>query len=685
MPESVFRNLSSVLDVSNILIVSEDIYAQARVGKTLSAGGLECLKFVDSFETASTAIDEEMPDLVILNNDFTVDVIIELCQQLKSILDDNIPVVCYLPRHDQDARLEAFKSGVTEIIIQPSSDGEFILRIRRALERRNLLKQLRRDKVRFQKDLVAAQNMQCDLLQSKETIDAISETRNVEIDTFYEASNMLGGDWWHVMPIDNDRVGLLTFDISGHGVTAAINAFRLQLIILSLKEERRRPAIWMSLLNKELYKILPPEQFASGFYGVYHRRKHELEYVNAGSPTPFVFRDRKSGFDKLQTTGPILGCASEINYESKIEVLAPNDRLFLYSDALYEDFEHPENTLGTDELGELLLKISENQHTGPAFIEAVFEKMVQRTNNKKFDDDLTILSMKVLPPKDMRSYYRTSAVKNCVWIASPSSHVVTEELIEYLYGEYGSSLHVGDKLPAGSEVDFVIVAETHIDRLKLARDHSTEFFSSILISSDRCHDEIADFVLPMDTDFETLKSVSKACRELRLQSHSLREEVSLRKSAIGTINNGEFSFSTLTEARNLSTMLAIACPNADMVAIGLRELMVNAVEHGNLEISSQQKQDLIMSGNWRNEIETRLQDPRYSEREVVIRYSRTAEQITFLIEDEGSGFDFAALDKEQPTGTTYRGRGIALARQLAFPEIEYLGCGNIVRAVINLN
>ncbi len=692
MPKQALQNLAVVsrefqskLEDASILIITNEELARDRVARVLLNADLQCLEFAENFSSASIAVNEHVPDLVILNTDLDAEANLEVCRRLRSLLDEQIPIILQLPRDDQLTRLKAFRAGATEIITDPSSEGEFILRVKRALERKNLVNQLRKDQARLQQDLQAAQNMQSALLPSEKNIAKFSEARNVEIESFYEASNMLGGDWWYAAAIDNSRLGIFLFDLSGHGVTAAINAFRLQLLVRSLKEYKAEPGLWMSTLNNELEKILPAEQFSTGFYGIYHKRKQTLEYVNAGSPCPFVFRKNGKAFQKLDSTGPILGCVSGIEYEAKTVTLKSNDRVFLYSDALYEDFDNPDNSLSSQELGEQISDILVNQKVEEGkFVEAVIQRMVDRTGKSKFDDDLTVLSMKVLPPKSIQEYCRTEAVKDCVWIASPQCDTISEELIEYLYGEYGASLHLGEELPPDSQVDFVITDEANLDKLQIAKENSTEFLSSIVIASSAVNQDIADFVLPETADIEMLKTVCRACREISQQSQNLRQEVSLRKSAIGTINNGEFSFKTLIEARNLSTMLAIACPNADLVAIGLRELMVNAVEHGNLEITSEQKQKLIMSGSWKAEIDRRLELPQYINREVVIRYARSSKRITFTIEDEGAGFDYAALDQETPSETTYRGRGIALAKQLAFPDIEYLGCGNKVRASIDL-
>ncbi|MEN8180423.1 MAG: response regulator, partial [Pseudomonadota bacterium] len=70
---------------------------------------------------------------------------------------------------------------------------------------------------------------------------------------------------------------------------------------------------------------------------------------------------------------------------------------------------------------------------------------------------------------------------------------------------------------------------------------------------------------------------------------SLQKETLQTAHTLCLMQNGRFQFRTLQEGRNLATLLANASPNAGNVVIGLSELMVNAVEHGNLGISYEEK------------------------------------------------------------------------------------------------
>jgi len=240
------------------------------------------------------------------------------------------------------------------------------------------------------------------------------------------------------------------------------------------------------------------------------------------------------------------------------------------------------------------------------------------------------------------------------------------------------------ELPERAMVGLVIVDDDHHEAIGQAAGRNAGAQQSILITAAKSAHARADFVLSADVDIASITSVVNAAKDFHDQVMNLKSEVARRKSAVGTILRGEFALRTLDEARNLATMIAHACPNSDLVAIGLQELLINAVEHGNLEIDAEMKQALLMDGKWREEVEARLQNPEFSDRIVTLSFQRSARLISMTVQDEGSGFDHERYNATNGAAVGYRGRGIAMARELSFSSLTYLGAGNVVEATIVL-
>jgi len=133
-------------------------------------------------------------------------------------------------------------------------------------------------------------------------------------------------------------------------------------------------------------------------------------------------------------------------------------------------------------------------------------------------------------------------------------------------------------------------------------------------------------------------------------------------------------------------VLANAFPEPKRVVIGLSELLVNAVEHGNLGITYEEKTRLREEGRWEAEVELRLADPAHADKQVRVHFWRESEQICVRIEDQGQGFEwqkYVDMDPERAFDT--HGRGIAMSRLISFDSIEYKGAGNRVEVSVRID
>lgn len=167
-----------------------------------------------------------------------------------------------------------------------------------------------------------------------------------------------------------------------------------------------------------------------------------------------------------------------------------------------------------------------------------------------------------------------------------------------------------------------------------------------------------------------------AC-ELR---RALARKIDETENTIELLNSGAFYFQTLKEAELLSVHLCSSASDP-MMGIALMELLINAVEHGNLEISYEEKGEHRALGTFEEEVERRLKQPEFRDRRVKVEVERRGDHLEVEITDAGPGFDFEryrSLDKERMFHS--HGRGILIAG--ANLELEYLEPGNRVRVKI---
>ena len=164
---------------------------------------------------------------------------------------------------------------------------------------------------------------------------------------------------------------------------------------------------------------------------------------------------------------------------------------------------------------------------------------------------------------------------------------------------------------------------------------------------------------------------------------SLQKESKNLQKCMNLLHQARFDFRTLKEARNLGTFVAKVFPEPEKSVLGLTELLVNAVEHGNLGISYQDKTELNEKGEWEQEVWRRLELAEYRDKRASLTLEQDQHEVRALISDQGDGFDWQPyLDIDLSRIFDTHGRGIAMARGLSFDQVEFLGKGNQVRVTV---
>lgn len=121
--------------------------------------------------------------------------------------------------------------------------------------------------------------------------------------------------------------------------------------------------------------------------------------------------------------------------------------------------------------------------------------------------------------------------------------------------------------------------------------------------------------------------------------------------------------------------------SCDEITLVLREMLMNAIEHGNLEISYAEKTEAQRDGTYMQLIRDRQKVEPYKSRRVTVEFSLNHKRVWFRISDEGNGFDHEAMrageEERMRSLQESHGRGIALARVL-FDVVRYNEKGNSV-------
>ncbi len=162
-----------------------------------------------------------------------------------------------------------------------------------------------------------------------------------------------------------------------------------------------------------------------------------------------------------------------------------------------------------------------------------------------------------------------------------------------------------------------------------------------------------------------------------------KQDAADKLKACDYLQDATLAFRTDAEARQIAILLSSFCAASEIAMMGLTELMLNAVEHGNLGITYEEKTSLIDQGRLREEVTRRLALPEFSDKTATVRFRRLGNRLVFNITDQGKGFEWPRYLEMSPERLMHNhGRGIAMSHNIVFSSLTYHAPGNSVEAVI---
>lgn len=227
---------------------------------------------------------------------------------------------------------------------------------------------------------------------------------------------------------------------------------------------------------------------------------------------------------------------------------------------------------------------------------------------------------------------------------------------------------------------------------KIMNDHKLRHIPIIMQTSADKPEEISEgikagvfYYLTKPIERKTLLSVvSAAIKEIK-QRKILRAEMQRHKMSFGLIEVMKSSCRDLYEAENLSSFLANCFPDPERALTGISELLINAVEHGNLDISYEEKTKLVEENRWKDEVSRRLKDPVNNNKNVTVIFEKKGEAYYLQVTDQGKGFNWQEyLELDPSRASDNHGRGVAMANMIAFDRLVYNEKGNQVTGIMKI-
>lgn len=228
-------------------------------------------------------------------------------------------------------------------------------------------------------------------IQSSTLPRTIPALPGLEIAARYLPMSAVAGDFYDFLVVDEQHVGILVADVTGHGVPAALIASMLKVAFAGQAEHAAEPALMLTGLNRALCGKFE-EHFVTAAYLYIDLEKGVMRYSAAGHPPLMIFPHGEERAREIEENGLMLGLFPEAEYASVELALQPGDRCLMYTDGIFEATNSAREEFGKPRCREFL----ESERALPAghFARALLEKVAyfSGTNGTRpQDDDITLL------------------------------------------------------------------------------------------------------------------------------------------------------------------------------------------------------------------------------------------------------------------------------------------------------
>lgn len=306
------------------LFLLEDI-VEDRYQLRLINNGKECLQ----------AVNEQTPDLILLDINMSGLSGFEVCQRLKENPQTaDIPIIFLTAMLSVEDEKRGLEMGAVDYITKPFSESILLARIETQLSLSSAKKIIEANN----KALIREQRYISQIINSMREDPRFDNSNITQNLTSLEDSN---GDIVLSASSANDSQHFMIGDFTGHGLTAAIAGPLVTSAFYSGVKNAFSPIDILQMLNFELFHKIPAQKFLVASYIEWHKDRRQLLVFNHGMPAIVVFKADKSIPKTVRSSGLPLGIL-EHEFEPKYNVVdfEEGDRLLVFTDGVID----PRNT-----------------------------------------------------------------------------------------------------------------------------------------------------------------------------------------------------------------------------------------------------------------------------------------------------------------------------------------------------
>ena len=360
-----------------------------RMRRDIRSGRYEFLFAQNGIEALERLTEHDDVDMVLSDINMPRMDGLTLLEQIP-LVDPEIRSVIISAYGDMKNIRTAMNRGAFDFVTKPVDFDDLRVTIDRTLKHMDEWREAlsMRDKlVALQNEIDVASKIQQSILPTEFPISA-----DYVISAKMEPARNVGGDFFAIIRLADDRIGIAVADVSDKGVPAALFMMSSLTLLKGAAIGLGEPGQVLTETNDLLNQSNETAMFVTVLYAVYNPHDGSLTYANGGHNPPIIVKPDGSSTLIPMTGGIVLGVVPDFQFEQNTVVLNPGDTIILYTDGVTEALNENKEEFGLEALRNIFVqsppKLPEETNA------AIFDAVEKFANDTPQSDDITCLILR---------------------------------------------------------------------------------------------------------------------------------------------------------------------------------------------------------------------------------------------------------------------------------------------------
>lgn len=258
----------------------------------------------------------------------------------------------------------------------------------------------------YEEELLVARQLQEQLMSMGFSDDRLYSINGVDwcfkASYLYNPSHHLGGDFFYLIPIDSEKVGILVCDVMGHGIKASLVTMLIRGLMSEIPNILNHPSKVLQHLNETLVSLAEDEEFPRFVTAVYMTvdlKTGEANLANAGHPTPIIHRREEASATyencPCEVIGPALGLIDDETFCETCFPFKEATEIYFFTDGIIE-----QETQNGEEFGKQGLIGALESSTGEKLrqqLDSVKQTLIKALGTSPTNDDICVVAISMIP------------------------------------------------------------------------------------------------------------------------------------------------------------------------------------------------------------------------------------------------------------------------------------------------